>query len=61
MAMLDVTEVKVALGAIRGDLNPSMPALFWIVEAYTLTFAALLLAVSQPAPVGPFGPSWRRW
>jgi DHA2 family methylenomycin A resistance protein-like MFS transporter len=43
MAMLDVTVVNVALGAIREDLHPSLPALVWIVDAYTLTFAALLL------------------
>lgn len=43
MAMLDVTVVNVALVAIRADLNPSFPALVWIVDAYTLTFAALLL------------------
>lgn len=43
MAMLDVTVVNVALVAIRADINPSFPALVWIVDAYTLTFAALLL------------------
>ena len=44
MAMLDVTVVNVALADIRDDLSMSLAGQVWIVDGYTLTFAALLLA-----------------
>src|SRR5258707_3355252 len=44
MAMLDVTVVNVALHSIRDDLSMSLAGQVWIVDGYTLTFAALLLA-----------------
>ena len=43
MAMLDVTVVNVALGDIQNEFGASLSALVWVVDAYTLTFAALLL------------------
>ncbi len=43
MAMLDVTVVNVALGEIRKNFDAPLSDLVWIVDAYTLTFAALLL------------------
>jgi DHA2 family methylenomycin A resistance protein-like MFS transporter len=43
MAMLDVTIVNVALKAIQGDFSISLTALVWVVDGYTLSFAALLL------------------
>ncbi|RQR46720.1 MULTISPECIES: MFS transporter [unclassified Burkholderia] len=43
MAMLDVTIVNVALKAMQGSLDMSLTALVWVVDAYTLSFAALLL------------------
>ena len=43
MAMLDNTVVNVALPSIRNDLGASLSELQWIVDAYVLAFAALLL------------------
>ena len=43
MAMLDVTVVNVALDNIQADFGTNLNALVWIVDSYTLTFAALLL------------------
>lgn len=43
MAMLDVTVVNVALGDIQAELHTSLSTLVWTIDAYTLTFAALLL------------------
>jgi len=44
MAMLDVTAVNVALPEIALDLQVPLTGLVWVVDGYTLTFAALLLA-----------------
>ncbi|GLU34875.1 MFS transporter [Trinickia caryophylli] len=44
MAVLDTTIVNVALPALRTHLGASVAELAWIVDAYTLTFAALILA-----------------
>jgi len=44
MAMLDVTVVNVALDDMRRELSMSLAGQVWIVDGYTLTFAALLLA-----------------
>jgi len=44
MAMIDVTAVNTALGAIAADLDVPLSGLVWVVDGYTLTFAALLLA-----------------
>lgn len=44
MAMLDVTAVNVALPGIALDLQVPLTGLVWVVDGYTLTFAALLLA-----------------
>jgi MFS family permease len=44
MAMLDVTVVNVALRSISDELSMTLAGQVWIVDAYTLTFAALLLA-----------------
>lgn len=44
MAMLDVTVVNVALHSIRDELSMTLAGQVWIVDGYTLTFAALLLA-----------------
>jgi EmrB/QacA subfamily drug resistance transporter len=43
MAALDNLVVTTALPVIRADLNASLSQLEWIVNAYTLTFAVLLL------------------
>jgi EmrB/QacA subfamily drug resistance transporter len=43
MIMLDNTIVNVALPSIQRSLNMSLSSLEWIVTAYALTFAALLI------------------
>src|SRR5215813_393921 len=43
MAFLDATVVNVALPTIGRDLHTSMAGLQWIVNAYTLTLAGLIL------------------
>ena len=43
MAMLDVTVVNVGLSSIQESLATPLSMLVWIVDGYTLTFAAMLL------------------
>ncbi len=43
MIMLDNTVVNVALPTIQKDLHPSQAGLQWIINAYILVFAALIL------------------
>src|SRR5689334_23961505 len=43
MVTLDNLVVSTALPTIRRDLNASLQSLEWTVNAYTLTFAVLLL------------------
>jgi EmrB/QacA subfamily drug resistance transporter len=43
MLLLDITIVNVALPVIREDLNASFDDLQWVIDAYALTLAALLL------------------
>jgi hypothetical protein len=43
MAMLDNTVVNVALPSIKNDLGAGFSQLQWIVDAYVLAFASLLL------------------
>src|SRR5437764_12239290 len=43
MIMLDNTVVNVALPSIRRDLGLGVPAPEWIVNAYALVFAVLML------------------
>ncbi len=43
MVFIDGTVVNVALPAIQTDLNTTLPAVQWVVEAYALFLAALLL------------------
>src|SRR4051812_49440059 len=43
MVMLDNTVVNVALPSIQKDLGASIGGLEWTVNAYTLTFAVLLV------------------
>src|SRR5918997_7122314 len=43
MVVLDNLVVSTALPVIRTDLNASLEELEWTVNAYTLTFAVLLL------------------
>jgi EmrB/QacA subfamily drug resistance transporter len=43
MLLLDITIVNVALPVIRQDLDASFDDLQWVIDAYALTLAALLL------------------
>ena len=43
MVILDVMVVATALTAIRRDLGASLADLEWTVNAYTLSFAVLLM------------------
>jgi DHA2 family methylenomycin A resistance protein-like MFS transporter len=43
MAMLDVTVVNVGLSSIQQSLSTPLSMLVWIVDGYTLTFAAMLM------------------
>lgn len=47
MMTLDITVVNVALPRIGVDLSASLDSLQWIVNAYTLSFAALLLTAGS--------------
>jgi EmrB/QacA subfamily drug resistance transporter len=49
MVTLDVTVLNVALPTIVRDLNASTTELQWIVDAYVVVFAGLLLAVGSLA------------
>lgn len=44
---LDVTIVNVALPDIGDDLDAGLESLQWVISAYTLAFAALLLAAGS--------------
>ncbi|ASS69362.1 MFS transporter [Paenibacillus sp. RUD330] len=45
MVLLDMTVVSVALPAIRDDLGGGISGLQWVVNAYTIVFAGLLLSM----------------
>lgn len=46
---IDVSAVNIALPAIRGSLSGGMAGLQWVVDAYTLMFAALMLSAGALA------------
>ncbi|MBO0852270.1 MAG: MFS transporter [Nocardia sp.] len=54
VTFLDTTVVSVALGDIRNELSTDVVLLQWVVNAYTLVFAGLMLAG------GSFGDRWGR-
>jgi EmrB/QacA subfamily drug resistance transporter len=47
MLLLDITVVNVALPDIQRDLDASLSSLQWVVDAYSLTLAALLLTAGS--------------
>jgi EmrB/QacA subfamily drug resistance transporter len=49
MLLLDITIVNVALPTITRDLKASFSDLQWVIDAYTLTLAALLLSAGALA------------
>src|SRR5919109_41276 len=69
MLLLDITVVNTALPSIEEDLGASFTELQWVVDAYALTLAAVLLpAAARPGkrrpPRGcsrPAASAARRW
>src|SRR5215208_2577338 len=49
MLLLDITVVNTALPAIEEDLNASFSDLQWVIDAYTLSLAALVLTACSLA------------
>ncbi len=49
MVLLDMTVVSVALPAIRADFGGGIAGLQWVVNAYTIVFAGLLLSMGAIA------------
>src|SRR3954468_16870623 len=49
MLLLDITIVNVALPDMQQDLNASLSDLQWVIDAYALTLAALLLTAGSIA------------
>ena len=49
MLLLDITIVNVALPDIQRDLDASLSDLQWVIDAYALTLAALLLTAGSIA------------
>ncbi len=49
MVLLDMTVVSVALPAIRSELGGGLSGLQWVVNAYTIVFAGLLLSMGSLA------------
>ncbi|CAI2687233.1 MFS transporter [Apilactobacillus apinorum] len=47
MGLLDVTVVNVALPTIQSSFNSSFSQLQWVINAYTLMFAAVLFLISK--------------
>ena len=47
MSILDITIVNVALPTIQKSLNASFSELQWVIDAYTLTFAVVLVTASR--------------
>ncbi|MBW1606270.1 MFS transporter [Lactobacillus sp. Sy-1] len=47
MGLLDVTVVNVALPTIQSSFNSTFSQLQWIINAYTLIFAAILFLISK--------------
>src|SRR3989440_7211291 len=52
--LLDATIVNVALPSVITDLHASLDQALWVVNAYLLVFAALLIVAGRPP--GTFGP-----
>ena len=54
LTFLDTTIISVALGSVQSDLHAGVTALQWVVNAYALVFASLMLTV------GSLGDRWGR-
>src|SRR5450432_2534838 len=44
LTFLDMTIVSVTLGSVQSDLHAGVTSLQWVVNAYSLVFASLMLA-----------------
>lgn len=51
MLLVDVTIVNVALPSMTRDLHTSFSSLQWVVDAYALTLAALLMGIGSTADI----------
>src|SRR2546421_7134698 len=49
MLLLDITIVNVALPSIQRRLHAGLTGLEWVVDAYALTLAALILTAGAPS------------
>ena len=49
MLLLDITIVNVALPDIQSELDASLSDLQWVIDAYALSLAALLLTAGSLA------------
>ena len=58
MVTLDAVVVNVALPSIRDSLGGGVQGLQWVVDGYTLMFAALLLSAAPSATEQAHGPPW---
>ena len=47
MVLLDLTIVNIAIPAMIKDLNAGLDQILWVVNAYTLTYAVLLITASR--------------
>src|SRR6266550_5200878 len=54
LTFLDTTIVAVALGSVQSDLQVGVVSLQWVVSAYALVFASLML------PAGTIADRWGR-
>jgi MFS family permease len=54
LTFLDTTIVAVALGSVQADLQVGVVSLQWVVSAYALVFASLML------PAGTIADRWGR-
>src|SRR5690349_24072232 len=54
MALLDLTIVNIAIPSILSDLNASLDQILWVLNAYSLLFAALLITSGRLGDI--FGP-----
>src|SRR4029079_7632430 len=56
MLMLDIAVVNTALSRIAEDLNTGLSGLQWVVDAYTLALASVVLTAGSLAdPLPPAG------
>ena len=61
LTFLDTTIVSVTLGSVQSDLHAGVTSLQWVVNAYSLVFASLMLAAGTLGDrLGPQAGAGRR-